>query len=119
MTSMPASRNARATTLAPRSCPSRPGFATTTRIRELIRRLNLPDRRAALLNDKCALTDGRPGVGRRATSATSVADPVYFLEYYLLTRKTRVRLKSNDSPVLPLVRRTSSPRSCRTRLCHG
>src|SRR6266540_1875348 len=36
MTSMPASRSARATTLAPRSCPSRPGLATTTRIRELI-----------------------------------------------------------------------------------
>src|SRR6266536_3078249 len=33
MTSMPASRRARATTLAPRSCPSRPGLAITTRIR--------------------------------------------------------------------------------------
>src|SRR5213593_2174282 len=32
MTSMPASRNARATTFAPRSCPSSPGFAITTRI---------------------------------------------------------------------------------------
>src|SRR6478609_6164602 len=32
MTSMPASRNARAMTLAPRSWPSRPGFATNTRI---------------------------------------------------------------------------------------
>src|SRR5690349_11815980 len=32
MTSMPASRSARAMILAPRSCPSRPGFATTTRI---------------------------------------------------------------------------------------
>src|SRR5688572_6690149 len=31
MTSCPASRKARATTLAPRSCPSRPGFATSTR----------------------------------------------------------------------------------------
>src|SRR5687768_11113577 len=30
---MPASRSARATTLAPRSCPSRPGLATTTRMR--------------------------------------------------------------------------------------
>src|SRR5882757_3972913 len=29
---MPASRKARAMTLAPRSCPSRPGFATSTRI---------------------------------------------------------------------------------------
>src|SRR6266568_1722921 len=33
MTSMPASRRARATTLAPRSCPSSPGLAITTRIR--------------------------------------------------------------------------------------
>src|SRR5712691_13333086 len=32
MTSMPASRNARAMIFAPRSCPSRPGFAITTRI---------------------------------------------------------------------------------------
>src|SRR5919197_171722 len=32
MTSMPASRSARAITLAPRSCPSRPGLAMTTRI---------------------------------------------------------------------------------------
>src|SRR5450432_2848863 len=32
MTSMPASRRARAITLAPRSWPSRPGFATRTRI---------------------------------------------------------------------------------------
>src|SRR5438445_1595728 len=42
MTSMPASRKARATTLAPRSCPSRPGLAMSTRMRcwagpELIR----------------------------------------------------------------------------------
>src|SRR5262249_7688913 len=32
MTSMPASRRARAITLAPRSCPSSPGLATRTRI---------------------------------------------------------------------------------------
>src|SRR3990170_1129967 len=32
MTSMPASRSARAMIFAPRSCPSRPGLATTTRI---------------------------------------------------------------------------------------
>src|SRR5881296_1684592 len=32
MTSMPASRSARAMTLAPRSCPSRPGLAINTRI---------------------------------------------------------------------------------------
>src|SRR5215467_12052123 len=32
MTSKPASRRARATILAPRSCPSSPGLATSTRI---------------------------------------------------------------------------------------
>src|SRR5215510_8869033 len=32
MTSTPASRSARATTLAPRSCPSRPGLAMTIRM---------------------------------------------------------------------------------------
>src|SRR5438034_1947841 len=32
MTSMPASRSVRAITLAPRSCPSRPTLATTTRV---------------------------------------------------------------------------------------
>src|SRR5919201_1630563 len=32
MTSIPASRSARAMIFAPRSCPSSPGFATTTRI---------------------------------------------------------------------------------------
>src|SRR4051794_8973615 len=32
MTSMPESRRARAMILAPRSCPSKPGLATTTRI---------------------------------------------------------------------------------------
>src|SRR5579859_6582777 len=32
MTSTPASRRARATTFAPRSCPSRPGLAITTRM---------------------------------------------------------------------------------------
>src|SRR6516165_4665539 len=40
MTSIPASRRARATTFAPRSCPSRPGFATTTRMRSAIATLH-------------------------------------------------------------------------------
>src|SRR6187551_1590662 len=41
MTSMPASRRARAMIFAPRSWPSRPGLATTTRILRAIRgRLN-------------------------------------------------------------------------------
>src|SRR5881394_2886926 len=36
MTSTPASRSTRATTLAPRSCPSRPGLAMTTRMAPMI-----------------------------------------------------------------------------------
>src|SRR5438093_13772815 len=36
MTSMPASRRARAMIFAPRSCPSRPGLATTTRILRVV-----------------------------------------------------------------------------------
>src|SRR6266581_5620173 len=46
MTSMPASRNARAMIFAPRSCPSRPGFATTTLIGPAIgSSLRLPRKR--------------------------------------------------------------------------
>src|SRR5215218_10865353 len=41
MTSMPASRRARAMIFAPRSCPSRPGLATTTRILRLFTRGSL------------------------------------------------------------------------------
>src|SRR5437899_1182176 len=37
MTSKPASRRARATSLAPRSCPSSPGLATRTRTGDAIR----------------------------------------------------------------------------------
>src|SRR6267142_3536964 len=50
MTSMPASRSARATTFAPRSCPSSPGLAMRTRMRcfagvELIRWFSVSPRR--------------------------------------------------------------------------
>src|SRR5438105_4709761 len=43
MTSMPASRSAMATTLAPRSWPSRPGLATRTRMGLAIMRLDVLD----------------------------------------------------------------------------
>src|SRR5262245_19717506 len=48
---MPASRRARATTFAPRSCPSRPGLATSTRILfiDSPRRSSLEDRRLLVL----------------------------------------------------------------------
>src|SRR5258708_109650 len=44
MTSKPASRSARATSFAPRSWPSRPGFATRTRTGATIRTRPLEDR---------------------------------------------------------------------------
>src|SRR5688572_24199891 len=44
---MPASRSARAMIFAPRSCPSRPGFATTTRILRLFTRRRLSGGRGA------------------------------------------------------------------------
>src|SRR5258706_13712008 len=43
---MPASRSARATTSAPRSCPSRPGLATNTRI---LRSVILPPERGLVM----------------------------------------------------------------------
>src|SRR4051794_38544009 len=48
MTSMPASRNARAMIFAPRSCPSSPGFAMTT----LIFRATVPEFSLGLVNLK-------------------------------------------------------------------
>src|SRR4051812_48139372 len=63
MTSNPASRSARATTLAPRSCPSSPGLATTTRYWRSTRRRYYESSRGAT----------QPTVSRvRACSTTSV-----------------------------------------------
>src|SRR5262245_18414786 len=75
MTSMPASLSALATTLAPRSCPSRPGLATRTRIRSCVggvksfSRAELEQRRFAIgaehvLQRRHLLSDRR--VGARA-----------------------------------------------------
>src|SRR5918994_2706835 len=52
MTSIPASRRARAMILAPRSWPSKPGFATTTRIFRLDMAARLP--RADATVNRCA-----------------------------------------------------------------
>src|SRR4249920_357636 len=71
MTSTPASRSARATTLAPRSWPSRPAFATITRIlpmtvsvagRPADRLVHAGD---AVLGDDRAALSARGGQGRR------------------------------------------------------
>src|SRR5450759_1902008 len=53
MTSMPASRRARAMTLAPRSCPSSPGLAMTTRIRRMVTSEACAFRRAVLPTNRC------------------------------------------------------------------
>src|SRR3954451_14801233 len=66
MTSMPASRRARAMILAPRSCPSRAGLATTTRI---LRWLAVSAMGAAVIS-----TRARPaGPPRRAPAAVAAA----------------------------------------------
>src|SRR5215203_2927334 len=57
MTSMPASRSAAATTFAPRSCPSKPGFATSTLIgRTAVDRRGLD---ADFVTSRCPGTGGR------------------------------------------------------------
>src|SRR4029453_7584490 len=69
MTPMPASRSARATTFAPRSWPSRPGLATTTRIRvlmgassgQIVTRLNVPLPRTVRKVGPSARTCGAAG----------------------------------------------------------
>src|SRR3954469_8959175 len=59
MTSMPASRSARAMIFAPRSCPSRPGLATTPRILRLEASMRPGSYPALALH-----ADGHPHVGR-------------------------------------------------------
>src|ERR1700675_4686869 len=59
MTSMPASRSARAMIFAPRSCPSRPGLATTTLILPAIPRVYWPP-----LEDGC-LAPNAPDLAER------------------------------------------------------
>src|ERR1700691_2036114 len=68
MTSMPASRNARAIIFAPRSWPSRPGLATTTRILGPVG-LDLSAAISDLDYEGVALT--APGADRRAAEAAA------------------------------------------------
>src|SRR6266542_1537107 len=75
MTSMPASRRARATTLTPRSWPSRPGLATTTRMRPCatVRRLSLEGRAPSTTPRHEGLRAGR--AAGAAAAAYPVPDP--------------------------------------------
>src|SRR5919107_3314539 len=81
MTSMPASRRALATTLAPRSCPSSPGLATTTRMRPCVTVFCSPFAACAdpgsaagpHLGRYYPATPNAPGHPRRTT--TAVPDP--------------------------------------------
>src|ERR1700761_5585009 len=58
MTSMPASRNARAITLAPRSCPSRPGLATSTRMGAgIVTLVQIIERRLSISSLSCKVPD--------------------------------------------------------------
>src|ERR1700733_13285639 len=66
MTSMPASRSARAMIFAPRSWPSRPGLATTTRIFPLASAISDPDDDGVAL--PAAGADRRAAVAATATA---------------------------------------------------
>ncbi|TMQ71252.1 MAG: tetratricopeptide repeat protein [Candidatus Eisenbacteria bacterium] len=68
MTSMPASRKAAATTLAPRSCPSRPGFPTSTRILRAIEILG-PRLHLRRGRDHSICRRGREGAARGRASS--------------------------------------------------
>src|SRR4051794_18326545 len=66
---MPASRNARAITFAPRSCPSRPGFATSTRIFRLVPTVIVYSSlaissRSALATASLLIIPDAPGLGK-------------------------------------------------------
>src|SRR5215211_6447281 len=86
MTSMPASRSARAMIFAPRSCPSSPGFATTTRIFRLDmargdypRRADVGRRIIPAAYSGCArrlTTAPRPTISRPSTASATTAPPV-------------------------------------------
>src|SRR6266545_3808676 len=86
MTSKPASRRARATTLTPRSCPSSPGLATTTPPRSpdrpcptRVRRPRAPPTcrrgRPRPASSSCAPSSGWAGSSRRACSRSSSWSP--------------------------------------------
>src|SRR6185437_13865442 len=65
MTSMPASRSARAMIFAPRSCPSRPGLATTTRIFWVVLGADMADGR---VDSMCPGTTAGPRGAPRSCS---------------------------------------------------
>src|SRR4051794_34338600 len=74
MTSIPASRSARAMIFAPRSCPSRPGLATTTRIFWLVLGADIDRRRRDSMRRET--TTGPRGAPRaRRWSQPALRDP--------------------------------------------
>src|SRR3954466_13285660 len=98
MTSMPASRSARATTLAPRSWPSRPGLATTTRMRlaELVTRVSKGA--SGSVEEYAAMSDGdwrSPLLagGTRVDVAVAGRDPARWPGYAPRTAVTLWRLE--------------------------
>src|SRR3954447_7644516 len=98
MTSMPASRSARATTFAPRSWPSRPGLATTTRMRpvELVTRFSKG--KSGSVEEYAAMSDGDwrgPLLAGGPRLAVDVAgrDPIRWPGYAPRTAVTAWRLE--------------------------
>src|SRR6266542_2122253 len=112
MTSMPASRRARATTLAPRSCPSSPGLAITTRIRPCATATSAPFHRGSnarlcsaawRLGQGLALEPPGPPIHRGLTLG-SASRPAALARASLLSPRTPCsswrRERARDPPLL-------------------
>src|SRR3954454_8092487 len=98
MTSIPASRSVRAMILAPRSWPSRPGLATTTRIGPLIRARVYPSR-----DTPGPVADGSCGssVGLRRCEHDEQAEPLLDrVEAMLLLRGDEEDVAGLDGPLV-------------------
>src|SRR5260370_4078357 len=94
MTSIPASRNARAITLAPRSCPSSPGLATNTRIGLFIQ------------SDRARLRIGAEHIPQRFTDVTErgvSADSVQNVRHAVLRTLGRAPQGIQRSGYAPLI----------------
>src|SRR6266852_4424906 len=99
MTSMPASRNARAMTLAPRSCPSRPGFATSTRIFRSAIDLHLTTEGAEVdsykglptLDCRFEISDGKPHSGQTVLNLQPKIFNLKSLPYMVFISRLRHR----------------------------
>src|SRR6266550_7626632 len=91
MTSNPASRSARATTFAPRSCPSRPGLATMIRSFSAGTSANISER-----------VRPHPGRGRLRPGDLGNTGVMTTERYIAQARQAAAELRAEGQPVLPL-----------------